>query len=292
MFQAAVTGSRCVQQEQVTIEVRRLAEQTHVLLADRFEVARQPIEIGAYPAADRDRMRHAARVEFGNLEYSHFDGMVNQLGIIRCRVPTETIALGARDPHRRRDLPGSRVRRRQDLQITSLVFLANDFQETTGAVEETVRRIEVCAANAGIERVHSRDNGQRRPGGRRLPGALVELVQGDGFAVRLRPNLDDVARIVANHVAARYPGRHAQLLAVGIGGFDSQADFEQVSRRIDRLDLIAVGHQDTSGSVSLSVRHFAEPPALRNSVSSTSLTWNPASIRRAFSGSDARCRNT
>ena len=39
--------------------------------------------------------------------------------------------------------------------------------------------------------------------------------------------------------------------------------------------------------MSFSVRHFAEPPAFRNSLSSTSWTPNPASMSRAFNGSDA-----
>src|SRR5690606_35065615 len=46
------------------------------------------------------------------------------------------------------------------------------------------------------------------------------------------------------------------------------------------------------GSFNFSVRHFAEPPAFRNSERFTSCTLNQASMRRARSGSEALFRKT
>src|SRR5471032_852016 len=70
---------------------------------------------------------------------------------------------------------------------------------------------------------------------------FIELGQRDRLAIGLGADLHDVAREFADHVAARYPGRQHQQLAVGGRCGDRQRDLEQVDAQIFGDDGVGDG---------------------------------------------------
>ena len=141
--------------------------------------------------------------------------MVDKLGVVFCPVGSEPVLICATSAHRRRHTPVLSDTRigRNDLEFARQLLLPGNTQKYTRAVEIGMRCIEVGATNAGVVRVDLRNNGQRSINRPSLPAALVELLHRDRESVGLGTNGDHVFCIVANHVAAGYPGRHLEYLA-------------------------------------------------------------------------------
>lgn len=62
-----------------------------------------------------------------------------------------------------------------------------------------------------------------------MPAVLVQLAQHDRFTIARRLNPHDVARIITDQVAARYPCRQAEHLAFRIRMFDAASYLIQMS---------------------------------------------------------------
>ncbi len=242
MLQAAIAAAWRMQQEQVAIQVRRHAEQGHVLLADRLQVMTQPRHVDAGVATDRDSMGNAAGLEFADSQLTDLDGVIDQLGIVGSDIGAETILPGVLPAHGRRhapvpaDVPVGRL----NIHIAGSLFLANDGRKHAGAVKERMCQIEVCAPHAVVVSIDVQHQCQFAVGWCGLPATLVELGHRNIAAVRLRACPDNMSRVVADHVAARNPCRHRENLARRIRVDNGQAHFEQVRSRIERSDGVAM----------------------------------------------------
>ncbi|MNV90300.1 hypothetical protein D3C71_1846740 [compost metagenome] len=93
-------------------------------------------------------------------------------------------------------------------------------QKHAGAVEKAVGFVQVRATHRQVPGVHHVLHPQRAVGGGDLPGVVVDLVDNHAARARVGRYGFDLAREVADQVAARNPGRQRQALAVGRGGVD------------------------------------------------------------------------
>ena len=172
-------------------------------LAQSLQVVAQAAHVDVRLAANRNCMRNAVYLELANGELSGLDRVIDQLRVVVGLVGSECVRLRILSAHGRRD-PPVRCRgtvRGHDLELAGQVLLTGNGEEYAGTVEVGMRVIEVRAANAEIG---------------------------------LGTNRHDVARIVANHVATRYPGRHRKHLPFGVGTLDRQPHLEKVGARVMR----------------------------------------------------------
>ena len=72
-----------------------------------------------------------------------------------------------------------------------------------------------------------------------LPGMLVELVEGHGFALGLGADGDNMPGEIADQVAAGNPGRQGKALTGGVGVRYPAGDREAVGFRIRRVNGVA-----------------------------------------------------
>ena len=110
------------------------------------------------------------------------------------------------------------------------LFLPEHTQKHTGAVEKTMRLVQMRGAHRQIPGVDLIGKRQRAFTGRGLPAVFVAFDERDFFdaagAFRMRGDPDDIARELAHHVAARNPGRQYENLTIRVGTIDGQCDGE------------------------------------------------------------------
>ncbi|MCY1541916.1 hypothetical protein D9M68_776320 [compost metagenome] len=115
------------------------------------------------------------------------------------------------------DLPAVDAAGRGQLHQAGQVILAMHAQKDAGAVEEAVGFVQVRAAHRQVPGVDHVFHSQRAVAGRRLPSVVVRFVDGQAAGARIGRQRFDLAREVADQVAARNPGRQGQALAAGGG---------------------------------------------------------------------------
>src|SRR4030095_14225993 len=161
----------------------------------------------------------------------HLHRMIDQL-IVACRA-VETEAKGRRPfaPHRCRHPPASIARPpgRQDLDLACARLFSQRAQEDAGPVEESVRSVQMRTPHRQVPRVNLQRDGESALDWRRCPGVLVELGDRDAAPAALRADRDYVTREVADQVAAGYPSRQGEALALRIGIVHAAAHFKQMS---------------------------------------------------------------
>ncbi len=169
--------------------------------------------------------------------------MVDQFIVIGRHIAAEAVALGLQFRQRRGHAPagGGRVGRALDLDRVGGLLLPHHAQEHTGAVEKAVGLVQVRGPHGHIPGIDFVMHQQRAGHGRGLPGMFVQLGQRHVLAVRFGANLDDVAGEFADHVAARYPGRQRQHLALLCRRAHGQRDLEQVARQVLGHDGVGDG---------------------------------------------------
>jgi hypothetical protein len=101
-------------------------------------------------------------------------------------------------------------------------------------------RVEVRTAHRRVERENLGYKRQRRIDRFRHPATLVDFLQPDLASFRFGANRYDVPRIVANHVAAGYPGRQPEKLAAQVRPLYEQADFIEMAAGIRRANPVLV----------------------------------------------------
>ncbi len=178
--------------------------------------------------------------------------MVDQLVVVRRAIHAKAVgARAAADPARQRQrgrhLPVTvaGALRSLDVDETGAVGTPLDGQEDAGAVEETVGLVEMRGAHRQIPGINLVMQAQRAAGPQRrgAPAVLVELLHAPRLAIDLGPQAHDVARELADHVAARDPRRQAENLASRIGIAHGAADLEQVGTGMGGTDAVFDGGQ-------------------------------------------------
>src|SRR5690606_4651329 len=306
MLESAIAFREYEQQEQVTIEIARRAKQADVRFAQRRQVAANARHVDPLMTPHCNGVRDARRLELSDEQVADFHRVVDQFVVTVGIVVSEAVTLGVTRVHGggHPPLAAEWLRRRANLYFAGLESLSDHLREHAGPVEIGMRRVEVRPAHAQVVRVDLEGDGERFMANLDLPAALVDLGQFKVTVSGPRVYGNDVAREIPHQVTARDPGWYREHLPVRVGFRDAQRHFEQVRAGIRGSNAVAVrfgGHRGSinceafyaySGSATLSVRHFAEPPALRNSDRSISCTVNPAIRRLAFNGSEALLRNT
>ena len=224
VFEAAVAVTDNHDLEQVVIHRRRFAVEANVVLADFFQVRGKPFRVAFEATGERDIVRHAAGFERNQLEIAHFDGVIDEIVVIDRAVATETVSLGIEARQRRGHAPvfAALAAGAFDHDLAGLVGLADHFEKNAAAVVVAMRVIEMRGANrevVGIDPVAHAERTVRRSD---LPVGLVDLADRDGAIGITRFEVEQVAREVADHVAARDPVRQAQCLSVRVGQVDME----------------------------------------------------------------------
>ena len=241
VLETAVAVARCVQQEQVSVEVRRSVDQRHVLLAQGLQVVAKTAHINPYTAADDQPVRNAIGLEFSDHQVADLDRVIDQLRIIFGLVGSEPVRLGSLAAHGGRNTPvtGDGLGWREDFKFARAIFLAFHGKEHARPVEVGMRVVEMGATHTEIVSKYFGRHGQRLVHRAGLPAAFVEFLEAHFAAVRFRANCDDVACVIANHVAAGDPGRHGKDLASRVRLVHGQGNLVQVCRRPGRLDAVS-----------------------------------------------------
>jgi hypothetical protein len=227
--------------EQVALERWRRAEEIDLRGAGTGEIAREPFQIAAMAAGDRDVVAHAVRLERDQVEAAAFDRVVDQLVVVSGAVAAEAVFLGAGARQGRRDAPGP-VRlagRRLDVDRARLVLPALDREEHGRAVEVGMRGVEVGGAHGEVPCVDLAGDRQRPLAGCALPAVLVHLRHGHRFPLPVaRDDGHHMAGELAHQVAARDPDRQPQPLAGRVGVGHPQGDLEAVRFRRNGNDQV------------------------------------------------------
>ena len=191
-------------------------------------------------SGERDLVRHAGGLEAFQPEAAHLDRVVDQRVVVGRAVAAETVSGRAGFRQRRRDPPVAKraAGRRCEIDLVRLAVAAVDPDEDAGAVEEPVRFVEMRRAHRRVPGVHPIPEAERPAARRRAPAVLVDLVDRDRRSAAVGGQRDDVARELADHVAAGNPGGQREALAVGVGRGDSARHLEVVAARVDRHDPV------------------------------------------------------
>lgn len=204
------------------------------------------------PPGDRDLVRHASHVEARPGEVAGLDRMIEELVVVDGAIGAEA-ALGRPVARHGGRHPPRRIfvaRGCRDVDDARRVLAAFGQQEHRRAVEIAAGGVEVGRAHRQVERVHLRDDRHASARGRRVPRALVDLPDRQRLAVARRAHLHEVAREVADQVAAGNPGGQQEAMALGGRLVDGDGDFVQVCVRVERGDAIAGrGHECLRGRV-------------------------------------------
>ncbi len=244
MFESAVAVADDHGQKEVAIN-RQLTEQGGLLLADERQILRQACQVGVVPATDGHPVRHAADLEFDQIETAHLHRMIDQIVIIIGQIVTKAPGLGIVSAHAGGDAPvGIGVTlRRQQLHPAGLIGGAVHPQKQAGAVEVAMGAIQVRGTNRQLPGMHLIANAQRTLDAINPPGLLVELDHGQRAGGTRSRQATDITGKVANHVATRNPRRQrqGQRTASGIrdGGGDQQLQVELMVLRARRTDAIS-----------------------------------------------------
>ncbi|KAG1257744.1 hypothetical protein G6F65_015801 [Rhizopus arrhizus] len=227
MLQAAVAVARHHGHEDVavgTVQERRAfragLEERDLRLADLFHVARDAGQIQVRRHAGKHQfVFRAVGRERRHMRRAHFHGMVDQRVVIRRQVQAEAVAAGgalvaAGFGQAGVDLPAVQAARRRQVHQAGQVVLAMHAQEHAGAVEEAVAFVQMRAAHRQVPRVDHVFDPQRTGARRGLPGGVVDFVDIHAPRARMGRQRFDLAREIADEVAARNPGRQRQALAV------------------------------------------------------------------------------
>ncbi len=113
---------------------------------------------------------------------------------------------------------------------------------TRWTVEETVGLVEVGSAHRQIPGVHLVGHRQRTGRRRDLPGVLVELVHAQLAVAGERRQAHDVARELADHVAAGNPRRQHESLAIRRRIVDGDGDVKQVRAGLRGANRVVQAH--------------------------------------------------
>ncbi len=185
-------------------------------------------------------MRDVRGLEVDALEVADLDRMVDELVVVGRDVAAEAALVDVRRRQRRRDAPRGRRRlaRRRELDFDGLVLAAGRRREHVRAVDERAPAVEIRAAHRLVERVHGQRHGQRPIGARAAPGRLRDLLDADLAAAARRADRDDVARELAQQIAARYPRRQPYLL-VPSGVVHAQLDGEMMPIEVGAAHAVA-----------------------------------------------------
>ncbi|MOA14474.1 hypothetical protein D3C78_1345770 [compost metagenome] len=156
---------------------------------------------------------------------AHFHGVVDQRVVVRRQVQAEPVAAGgalvaAGFRQAGVDLPAVQPARRRQVQQAGQVVLAMHAQEHAGAVEEAMAVVQMRAANRQVPGVDLVFDSQRPVAGRRLPGVVVDFVDIHAPRAGMRRQGFDLAREIADEIAAGNPRRQRQALAFGRGRVD------------------------------------------------------------------------
>ena len=245
VLEAAVAVAHRGDLEQIPIErraaLRRPAEEVDLPLANASKVLRQPLEVRMVPASDRDFVPHGAGSERRERKIAHLDRMIDEFVVIGGRVAAKAMRHRAVGGQRRRDAPVDEVvaAGTQQLDRARRAVAAFRQQKQAGPVEVRARAIEVRSAHRQLVRVHVRDERDRCGHGFSAPDVFRFLPDRDVGAGRFGAHLHELARELADQVAAGYPRRQAIALAPGIGIVDRAAHFEQMCVWIECCNLIA-----------------------------------------------------
>ena len=186
-------------------------------------------------------MRHAARLEVREVEAAGRHRVVDQLVVVGGRVEPEAVRRRAGGRERGGHAPARERGARwcRDVDDARHALAAGGAQEHARPVEVAAGRVEVGGAHRQVVRVDVRGHRQRACAGRRLPFVLGGLAHGDRGAGRVGAHGDEVARELADQVAAGNPRRQHEALAGGVRGVDGDGDLVQVRVRVERDDAIA-----------------------------------------------------
>ncbi|MNQ77235.1 hypothetical protein D3C85_920950 [compost metagenome] len=228
MLQPAVTVARHHRHEDVavgTVQERRALrarfEERDLCLADLLHVVGDARQI----QIRRDAGEHQFVLgpmgdETRHLRRAHLDGMVDQRVVVRRQVQAEAVAAGrafVAVGFRKAgvDLPALDAARRRQVHQAGQVVLAMHAQENAGAIEEAVSFVQMRAAHRQVPGIDHVLHPQRTVTGRGLPGVVVDFVDIHPPRAGMRGHRFDLARKIADQIAARNPGRQGQALAFG-----------------------------------------------------------------------------
>ena len=242
MLETTVTTAGCVQQKQVSVEVRGHTKQSHVLFADRLDVVAETRHVDPRIAANRNCVRNASHLELANRQFSDLDRVIDQFGIVSSRVIPETVFLPIDPPKRRSDAPAlpHGLLRWANFEFARSVVLTFDEREHACAIKKRVCQVEMGAADALVMRIYLENQRQFTIDRCRAPAGLVQFAQRDIPSIGLRPGSHYVLRVVANHVTARNPGRQRKRLPLWVRRRHGQANFKQMCGGIFRPDRVTM----------------------------------------------------
>ena len=249
----AVAGGQS--QEPVAVERRGPAEEVDLRLADLLQIGGNALEVGFEAPGHHETVRHARGLELHALEIGDLDGMVEQLVVVGRRVATEAFVVDVDGLERRRDAPGfaERVPRPLEIDLDGLAVAAFRQQEQARSVEIAAPPVEIRAAHGLVERVDGDRDGELVLRPAHDPGAAVDLLDRQSSSAAHGADRHDLAREVAEKVAARDPRRQRQALLRG-GTVDSTFDLEMMAVEVRQTDAIP----DQGESSALVARIVAE----------------------------------
>ena len=197
-------------------------------------------------AGEHQFVQGAVRGEADDLRRAHLHRIVDQRVVVRRPIQAETVsprrALHAAGFGQRGvDLPVFQPGRGDEIEQAGFVFLPLDAQEHAGAVEESMRLVQVRAAHGQVPGIDGVFDFERAGARRGLPGMVVEFFHAHRPPAAPGGQCLDLARKIANQVAAGYPGGQGEFLALGVWPRHGERDAVAVSGGVVGLQTIENG---------------------------------------------------
>jgi hypothetical protein len=259
MLESAIAITDGQAQKIVVLEWRRSAEEIDLGFTQSSQVSRNSLKISLATPSDDKRVRHATGNKIDALELAHFNGMVNELVVVRSCILAETPRIHTDGKHCSRNSPAIELSRgwRLYLQSNRFAFAPSWQDEHTGPIEVTPPHIQKRTPNRLVERIYRNDEYEFPACTTAAPSVLVDLFYGDGAAIAVRADCDDMARKLPQQIAARDPRRQRELFAIPRVG-QTAFDLEVVLMNVGRANAIC-----DQGSIQykcVPARHFLTPP--------------------------------